>query len=264
MKFFLILFSIIALRCCGAPSDYSIMIQKQNDDTLLKELHGTYEINTLNGEDVSSYKLIITFNDGTKQVSGFSGCNRFFGSYSLNNLAIKFGELGSTKMFCHENANTIETNLFKAFKKTDLVCFTENGFSFYNKKRLLLSATKKVVNQTIDFEYSASSRGTYKYIKVTEKSISIVSKRDGKPVIKLYNKEHWNAILETIKTLNIESIPTLEAPSKKFQFDGAALAHLKITKDDKTYESSPFDHGNPPKEIETLVKEILSISENIE
>ncbi|MFI1744971.1 META domain-containing protein [Thalassobellus sediminis] len=264
MKFFLMLFSMIILRCCGDSTDYSMMIQEQNDDTLLKELHGTYQINILNEKDVSSSKLNITFNDSTKQVSGFSGCNRFFGSYSLNNLALKFSDLGSTRMLCEENKNDLETNLLKAFKKTNLVIFTENGFSFYNKKKLLLSATKEVENQTTSFEYSASSRGTYKYIKITKKSISIASKRDGKPVIKQTNKENWNAILKTIKTLNIEAISTLEAPSKKFQFDGAALAHLKITKGEVTYESSPFDHGNPPKEIEALVKEILSISEKIE
>ena len=64
--------------------------------------------------------------------------------------------------------------------------------------------------------------------------------------------------------MDIEQIPNLKAPTENRFFDGAAIANLKISYKGTIYESASFDHGNPPKEIEPLVKEILSISENIE
>ena len=117
MKSILLIFSLVILRCCWGPTEYQLMTDMQNDDTILKELDGKYNIKHLKYEDVSEYNLNITFNESSKQVSGFSGCNRFFGPYSLNNNTLNFGEIGSTKMLCDENANHIEVKLFKVFKK---------------------------------------------------------------------------------------------------------------------------------------------------
>ena len=103
----LMILSMIILRCCWGPTDYQLMLANQNDDTILKEFNGTYQINTLNYADVSSYNLSIAFDDDTKKVSGFSGCNRFFGSYTLNNDVLKFENLGTTKMLCSDEANKI-------------------------------------------------------------------------------------------------------------------------------------------------------------
>jgi len=257
-------FSMIVLRCCWGPPDYQLMLQEQyHDDTVLKELKGSYQINTLKGEDVSSFNLNMTFNDSTKQVSGFSGCNRFFGSYTIENNALKFSGLGTTRMFCTKDKNTVEDKLLKAFGKANLILFTKQGFSIYNKKKLLLSASKEI-EKTSSIEYSASSRGTYIQIIINKKAISTVSKRDGKPLRKKCSTDDWERIINALKPIEIKNISELEPPSKDFQFDGAAIAQIKITHDNKAYETQPFDHGNPPKEIAELVKEILSISENIE
>jgi heat shock protein HslJ len=43
----------------------------------------------------------ITFSDDAK-ISGFAGCNRFFGSYAVSGRVITFSNLGATKMFCDE------------------------------------------------------------------------------------------------------------------------------------------------------------------
>lgn len=264
MKYCLMLFSIIILRCCWGPTDYQLIQIQQNDDTILKVLDGTYQINTLNGEDITSNKLTIIFNDSTKQVSGFSGCNRFFGSYTLNNLSLKFGTLGSTKMLCNEYANKIETTLFKAIKKANLILFTENGFSIYDKKRLILSASKEIPYESLKIEYSAISMNGYKQIIMSKETVSKLVKRGSQPTIKVCKKEDWDNIIKALKPIDINMISSLEAPSKDFQFDGAAMAHLKISFKGTVYETPPFDHGNPHKDIAPLVKEILSISENIE
>lgn len=260
----LMIFSMIVLRCCWGPSDYQLIIAQQNDNTILKELNGTYQIKHLYNRDVSSYKLNVVFNDSTKQVSGFSGCNRFFGSYSLKNNELNFGALGSTKMLCKEESNKVETELFKALEKANLILFTKDGFALYNKKKILLSAIKKEDNIDVSFEYSAISRGAYKLIKINQKSISSTTTQNGKSNKKACNKADWQKLINAFKTFEVDNISNLKAPSEKRFFDGAAIANLKITYNGKIYESQSFDHGNPPKEISALVKEILSISENIE
>tara|TARA_R110002049_G_scaffold24361_1_gene86518 strand:+ start:1631 stop:2350 length:720 start_codon:yes stop_codon:yes gene_type:complete len=239
------------------------MSDLQNNDSILKELNGSYQISTLKGEDVSSFNLNMAFNDSTKQVSGFSGCNRFNGSYTLENNTLKFSELGTTRMFCTKDKNDVEYNLLKTFGKANLIGFTKNGFSIYNKKKLLLSASKEI-EEVSSIEYTASSRGTYKQIIINKKTISTVSKRGGKSISKNGSTDGWERIIKALKYIQVENISELEPPSKDFQFDGAAIARLKITSAGKDYETQSFDHGNPPEELAELVKEILSISENIE
>lgn len=43
----------------------------------------------------------ITFSNDAK-ISGFAGCNHFFGGYALSGRVISFSNLGATKMFCQD------------------------------------------------------------------------------------------------------------------------------------------------------------------
>ena len=127
------------------------------------------------------------------------------------------------------------------------------------------SCSQSKKNQdTISIEYSAHSRGTYKHIIVNKKQISIENKRGESPIIKTCNEAHWDALLKALKPVDVANIPNLKAPSEKRFYDGAAIATLTIIYNGETYTTTSFDHGNPPIEIAELVKEILSISENIE
>lgn len=264
MKYMLLIFSTILLRCCWGPTDFQLKLLQQNDNTILKELHGTYNINTLKGDDVSVFKLQINFNDSTKEVSVFSGCNRFSGSYTLNNNALSFGNLASTRMLCPKDKNEIESTLLSTFKKADLVLFENSGFSLYNKKKLLLSTSKIVEEKIINFEYITSSRNSFKRIKINKHQLFLSKKRGGKLLTLEFDPKQRETLIRLSDAIEIENISSLESPSKKFQFDGAPLARLKITSNGKTFESVPFDHGNPPQEIMALIKDILSIAENIE
>ncbi|WP_372756308.1 hypothetical protein [Mariniflexile sp.] len=125
-------------------------------------------------------------------------------------------------------------------------------------------AQENIDQDAISLEYSASSRGTFKNIKITKKNISYISARGNEPTITVCKKEDWSTLLKTLKDIDISNIPNLKAPSENRFFDGAAMANFKIIYQGKTYETPTFDHGNPPKEIAQLVKEMLSISENIE
>ncbi|WP_298531343.1 hypothetical protein [uncultured Algibacter sp.] len=126
--------------------------------------------------------------------------------------------------------------------------------------------TTRVITQEqpISFEYKASTRGYYQKIIITKSKILQTKKRGGKLKNFSCTLENWNNLISLLKTVNLEQIAEFKPPSKDFQFDGAPLTRLKVVSSEKTYETQGFDHGNPPKEIAALVKEILSISENIE
>ena len=107
--------------------------------------------------------------------------------------------------------------------------------------------------EAMQLDYLITSRGIYRHISITEKSISTQNKRYGDTIHKKCPAKAWESITSIIKT-----------PSKKHQVDRAALATLTIQYKGKVYQTKGFDHGNPPEAIAKLVKEILSISENIE
>ncbi|KAB1069840.1 hypothetical protein F6U93_03245 [Tamlana haliotis] len=116
----------------------------------------------------------------------------------------------------------------------------------------------------ITFEYTTTTRGSYHKIRVI-KNMIVISKKRGKPGTPIVlEPSEWKKLLSLLDSIPLDEIKTLEAPSKDFAFDGAAKATLKITSNEKTFETPAFDHGNPPQTIAPLVKELLSISENIE
>lgn len=112
--------------------------------------------------------------------------------------------------------------------------------------------------------YTASSRGSYFQALVKNDNISVSRQRDAAPIFKSYPEAFKKNLLLELNKINIEQLQNFEAPSKNHLFDGAKIAFLEITKNNKTYKSTNFDHNNPPKEIAAIVKEILSIVENIE
>ncbi|WP_248724806.1 META domain-containing protein [Seonamhaeicola sp. ML3] len=252
MKWILMLFSVMALKTCDNSNG-----QKQN--TMLND---TFNITTLNGNDVSEFNLNITFNDSTKQVSGFSGCNRFFGSFGTIDNGLRFGPIGSTRMMCSPKFNDVESKMLDALSKVNLFSVKGDTLIFSNGDRVLMEATKQ--DLAISLEYNQHSRNSFQVIQINEKSISVQNERNGSITKMGCTDEQWDKLINLIKTINIETLSSLDAPSQKRLFDGAAIAKLKVTLNGKTYETPSFDHGNPNTAITNLVKEILSIAQNIE
>lgn len=115
------------------------------------------------------------------------------------------------------------------------------------------SSQKKTDMTSTVIEYSAMSRGYYKKIVVQNQTVSVTNKRDAQAVENTIKKTDWDKIVAEFEKINLESIPTLKAPTEKRFYDGAAIGNLKITQNQKTYETPGFDNGFPPKEIEKLV-----------
>ncbi len=121
------------------------------------------------------------------------------------------------------------------------------------------SQTNKDLKNTA-VEYTASTRGFYMKISIKDQMISMTKDRNGNnnaAQTKITDAD-WEELITSFKTLDLKGISTLKSPTEKRFYDGAAIGNLKIVYKDKEYESSAFDHGNPPAEIKKFVDKINS------
>jgi len=111
-------------------------------------------------------------------------------------------------------------------------------------------------------QYTADTRGFHLKIIITNRKATISQGRgtDNPSEEVVIPTELWNEMVSDFQKINLEELPNLKDPSQKRFHDGAAIANLKIRYQDKNYETVAFDHGNPPAEIEKLVKEIILLA----
>jgi heat shock protein HslJ len=61
-------------------------------------------------------RATLTLSDSAR-VAGFAGCNRYFGSYTLDGAALRFSRIGMTRMACQDGM-TLEQQLARALEAT--------------------------------------------------------------------------------------------------------------------------------------------------
>lgn len=116
--------------------------------------------------------------------------------------------------------------------------------------------------KTAVLEYTANTRGFYQKITIQDQMVSISKDRSGteKPVATKISDKDWRELVGYFENINLDSLPTLKAPSQKRFHDGAAIADLKVTYKEKEYKTASFDHGYPPEAIKKLVDKINSFA----
>ena len=276
-----ILFSLFALimytRSCNSSKKAAenTNTETTNSNTSNKMrllLSGSYIITQIENTDNISNKLTINFDDKLNKVTGFTGCNRFFGAYTINNSALSFGNMATSKKFCPEEINAVERQLLNAISRVNSFTVQDNNLVLLENDTVLIkgiesvSTTKNDVvknNYRTAIIYQISSRGKFENTYVSEAEI-LVSTDRSLNVRRQYNckKADWNELNELIEAVDLETIHNLNAPTDKRLSDGAAHATLAIQISDVEYMSPTFDHGFPPKEIEALVNKVLTIKEN--
>ena len=116
--------------------------------------------------------------------------------------------------------------------------------------------------KTAVLEYTANTRGFYQKIQIQDQMVTISKDRNGNDLpeaMKISDKD-WKELVAYFETINLDSLPTLKAPTEKRFHDGAAIADLKVVYKDKTYQTEAFDHGYPPEAIKKLITKINSFA----
>jgi len=120
-------------------------------------------------------------------------------------------------------------------------------------------AQNDIANTTL--QYTASTRGFFQKIIIINQKATVFRDRNNEKSpeeINISDKD-WKEIIGYFEKIDLEKIPALKDPTQKRFYDGAAIANLKIRYQDKNYETTDFDHGFPPAEIEKLVNKIVSL-----
>lgn len=115
--------------------------------------------------------------------------------------------------------------------------------------------------ETALIEYSANTRGFYQKIVIQKQMIAVSHERNNadNPKAEKIADADWKILIAAFQEVTLETLQNLKAPTEKRFYDGAAIGELKVTYKGKTYQTSGFDHGTPPAEIEQLVNKILSL-----
>ena len=110
--------------------------------------------------------------------------------------------------------------------------------------------------ETLVIQYEANTRGFYQKLIVQNHTISSTDDRNGEKnsIFQKISDADWNALIFEFNKVDLEGLPNLKAPTEKRFYDGAAIAGLKITFKGKTFETTNFDHGFPPMEIQKVVE----------
>ncbi|MBF0694161.1 MAG: hypothetical protein IR153_03770 [Flavobacterium sp.] len=108
-------------------------------------------------------------------------------------------------------------------------------------------------------EYSANTRGFYQKITIANKVAQVTNDREGiQPAQQVQiSDSDWKALVDAFSKVDLNKLSELKAPSEKRAFDGAAHAGLRVRYKDTNYETTNFDHGNPPAEISDFVEKIV-------
>ena len=110
-------------------------------------------------------------------------------------------------------------------------------------------------------QYSANKRGFYERITIQERKIYISHDRNSadRGLSKEISEKDWKELVGYFQTIKLDSLGTFKDPTQKRYYDGAAIANLKVTYKEKDYQTTEFDHGYPPVEIEKFVNKIVSL-----
>ena len=84
--------------------------------------------------------------DGGK-VTGFGGCNEYFGTVNTTEKETFFSPIGSTRMMCQGIKSRVETNFFNHLRNADRGTLVNNIMTFYKGDKVLVKAkyVKKII-----------------------------------------------------------------------------------------------------------------------
>lgn len=109
------------------------------------QLSGNYVVETIDGVSTDATNIVITFAALDKSVRGNTGCNAFFGNYTLDLYALAFDDIAVTEMACDEPIHTKEQKFLSAIYDTGSYTYDKGMLTLFSKtdRSQLLTARKK-------------------------------------------------------------------------------------------------------------------------
>jgi heat shock protein HslJ len=206
------------------------------------------------------------------RISGNNGCNDFGGKITFDKSGFfKITDLFVTKMYCEKYASlesVINSSISQAvsYKITDGILFLldkSNYVLLTAKKDASSIKANAIQDKPYKIEYRVFSRELAFKTNIDEEKNNLVYSRtqpDKTPKkSKILTKSDLKYFKDQFLKIGLENLRNIKPPSTKHQYDGAPLVNLTITFNGETYYVPPFDHGNPPKELQAFVERIIKL-----
>jgi heat shock protein HslJ len=135
MRISLFIFSVIVLVYISGCTSTSFQIHNPAGLESTK-----WVLDTLNNSKITTSagkEITLVFDSETKKISGFGGCNSYFGTVKKELDKLSFSGIGSTKMFCDDNMQN-ETNYFSELHKINKYDTKDNFLYLYNNSNRIM------------------------------------------------------------------------------------------------------------------------------
>ncbi|MEM7084791.1 MAG: META domain-containing protein [Bacteroidota bacterium] len=108
------------------------------------QLSGAYKVSSVNNNSISENAPTFNFYALDKTIKGNTGCNSFFGNYTLDLYAISFSHIGSTEIACDPPIMDIEHAFLNALRNAGSYDLENSVLTIYSKadRSVLLVAIK--------------------------------------------------------------------------------------------------------------------------
>jgi len=112
-------------------------------------LSGAYKISSISNKAVSENAPTINFITLEKTIRGNTGCNNFFGNYTIDLYALSFHDIGSTEMACEQPIMDVENAFLRALWNTGSYDLENSVLTLYSKndRSIILVAIKETASQ---------------------------------------------------------------------------------------------------------------------
>lgn len=112
-------------------------------------LSGAYRISGISNKAVSENAPTLNFIELEKSIRGNTGCNDFFGNYTIDHSALSFNDIGSTEMACEQPIMDVENAFLQALRNTGTYDIENSVLTLYSKndRSIILVAIKKTASK---------------------------------------------------------------------------------------------------------------------
>jgi heat shock protein HslJ len=101
------------------------------EDTKNSTPSGDYHLDMLNNNAIQD-AITLTFDAANNKISGNSGCNSYFGNYTITDSQISFKGMVSTKMACPPEKMKLEQEFLTAISTVESYIIKNNKLSLLN------------------------------------------------------------------------------------------------------------------------------------
>jgi|GEM_PF-1134060 len=125
----------------------------------------------------------------------------------------------------------------------------------------------QAVEPVAKIEFTTLTRGFQKQVFISADSvIAIVDGRqeDNRVQKRKLDGQEWVELMDALKEIKLQDIPSYESPSSRRAFDGARHSSIKIvTREGKEYQHG-FDDEFPHEKLKALMEKIMNIEKGFE